>query len=41
MLISGLFAMSLDVLVGYAGLPSLGHAAFFGVGAYSFALVAK
>jgi branched-chain amino acid transport system permease protein len=40
-LISGLFAMSLDVLVGYAGLPSLGHAAFFGVGAYAFALVSK
>ena len=41
MLISGLFAMSLDLLVGYAGLASLGHAAFFGVGAYAFALVAK
>ena len=40
-LISGLFAMSLDVLVGYAGLPSLGHAAFFGVGAYAYALLAK
>jgi len=33
--------MSLDVLVGYAGLPSLGHAAFFGVGAYAYALLAK
>jgi branched-chain amino acid transport system permease protein len=41
MLISALFAMSLDVLVGYAGLPSLGHAAFFGTGAYAFAIVAK
>jgi branched-chain amino acid transport system permease protein len=34
MLILALFAMSLDLLLGYAGLPSLGHAAFFGVGAY-------
>lgn len=33
-LIFALFAMSLDVLVGYAGLPSLGHSAFFGTGAY-------
>src|SRR5438093_10795042 len=40
-LISGLFAMSLDLLVGYGGMPSLGHAGFFGVGAYAFALVAK
>lgn len=39
-LIWGLFAMSLDLLVGYTGLPSLGHAAFFGVGAYAYALVA-
>jgi branched-chain amino acid transport system permease protein len=30
----GLFAMSLDILLGYRGIPSLGHAAFFGVGAY-------
>lgn len=41
MLVFGLFAMSLDLLVGYAGLPSLGHAAFFGVGAYAFAIVAR
>jgi branched-chain amino acid transport system permease protein len=40
-LISGLLAMSLDLLVGYGGMPSLGHAAFFGTGAYAFALVAK
>ncbi len=40
-LVFGLFAMSLDLLVGYAGLPSLGHAAFFGVGGYAFALVTK
>ena len=34
-LIFSIFAMSLDVLVGYTGLMSLGHAAFFGLGAYS------
>jgi branched-chain amino acid transport system permease protein len=39
-LIFALFAMSLDLLLGYAGLPSLGHAAFFGVGAYAAGLVA-
>ena len=33
-LIAGLFALSLDLVLGYAGLVSLGHAAFFGVGAY-------
>jgi len=32
------FAMSLDLLLGYTGLPSLGHAAFFGVAAYTVAL---
>lgn len=41
MLIFALFAMSLDLLVGYTGLPSLGHAAFFGTAAYAFAIVAK
>jgi ABC-type branched-subunit amino acid transport system ATPase component/ABC-type branched-subunit amino acid transport system permease subunit len=35
MVIYALFAMSLDILMGYAGLPSLGHAAFFGLGAYA------
>jgi branched-chain amino acid transport system permease protein len=30
----GLFAMSIDLILGYAGIVSLGHAAFFGVGAY-------
>jgi branched-chain amino acid transport system permease protein len=30
----GLFALSLDLILGYAGVVSLGHAAFFGVGAY-------
>ncbi len=33
--IFSIFAMSLDILVGYGGLPSLGHAAFFGVAAYT------
>ena len=33
--IVGLFAASLDLLVGYAGLASLGHSVFFGVGAYT------
>lgn len=33
------FALSADVLMGYTGLFSLGHAAFFGVGAYTAALV--
>jgi branched-chain amino acid transport system permease protein len=32
-----IFAMSLDLLVGYAGLVSLGHALFFGLGAYAMA----
>lgn len=39
-LIFAIFAMSLDLLVGYAGLPSLGHAGFYGVGAYACALLA-
>ncbi len=39
-LISGLFAMSLDLLLGYGGIPSFGHAAFFGLGAYSAGLLA-
>ncbi len=39
-LIMAVFAMSLDLLVGYAGLVSLGHAAFFGFGAYLVALAA-
>jgi branched-chain amino acid transport system permease protein len=39
--ITALFALSLDLLVGYAGLVSLGHAAFFGMGAYTAGLIAK
>ncbi len=37
----GLFALSLDLILGYAGIISLGHAAFFGVGAYAAGLLAK
>ena len=37
-LIFAVFAMSLDLLLGYTGLPSLGHAAYFGVAAYVVAI---
>jgi branched-chain amino acid transport system permease protein len=40
-LIFSLFAMSLNLLLGYAGLPSLGHSAFFGTGGYAVGLLAK
>jgi branched-chain amino acid transport system permease protein len=39
--ILGLFALSLDLILGYAGIVSLGHAAFFGFGAYAAGLFAK
>jgi len=39
MLIFGIMAMSLDVLMGYTGLPSFGHAAFFGASAYVIAIL--
>ena len=39
--ILALFALSLDLILGYAGIVSLGHAAFFGLGAYTAALFAK
>jgi branched-chain amino acid transport system permease protein len=39
--ITALFALSLDLIVGYSGLVSLGHAAFFGFGAYTAGLIAK
>jgi len=39
-LIAAILAMSLDLLLGYTGLPSLGHAAYFGVGAYAVAILA-
>jgi len=37
----GLFALSLDLILGYAGIISLGHAAFFGLASYIAALLAK
>jgi branched-chain amino acid transport system permease protein len=37
--IYAIFAMSLNLLLGYAGLPSLGHSAFFGVGGYTIAIL--
>lgn len=39
--IAALFALSLDLILGYAGIVSLGHAAYFGVGAYTAGLVSK
>jgi branched-chain amino acid transport system permease protein len=39
LLIFGLFAMSLDLILGFAGMISFGHAAFFGLGAYTSALI--
>jgi branched-chain amino acid transport system permease protein len=40
-LIMVLFALSLDLILGYAGIVTLGHAAFFGIGAYTVALLAS
>ena len=39
--ITALFALSLDLILGYAGIVSLGHAAFFGLGAYTAGLAAR
>lgn len=39
--IMAIFAMSLGLIMGYAGLVSLGHAAFFGIGAYTVALAGE
>jgi branched-chain amino acid transport system permease protein len=39
--IAALFALSLDLILGYAGIISLGHAAFFGFGAYTAGILAK
>jgi branched-chain amino acid transport system permease protein len=39
--ILGLFALSLDLILGYAGIVSLGHAAFFGFGAYLAGILAR
>jgi branched-chain amino acid transport system permease protein len=38
--IAALFALSLDLVLGYAGILTLGHAAFFGIGAYTAGLLA-
>jgi branched-chain amino acid transport system permease protein len=38
-LIYGIVATSLDILVGYSGMPSLGHGAYFAVGAYTTAIL--
>lgn len=40
LVIWGLLAISLDLLIGYTGLPSFGHAVFFGVPAYAFGIAA-
>ena len=39
--ITALFALSLDLILGFCGIVSLGHAAFFGVGAYTAGLLSK
>ncbi len=39
--IVALFALSLDLILGYTGIVSLGHAAFFGLGGYAAGLLAK
>jgi len=39
--ITALFALSLDLILGYAGIVSLGHAAYFGFGAYAAGLLSK
>src|SRR5207244_10439391 len=41
MLILAIFAMSLNLILGYGGLPSLGHAAYFGIAGYTVALLAR
>jgi branched-chain amino acid transport system permease protein len=40
-LVAAMFALSLDLLLGYAGMISLGHAAFFGIGAYTAGILAS
>lgn len=39
--VTALFALSLDLILGYAGIVSLGHAAFFGLGAYTAGIMSK
>ena len=41
MLVFAIYALSLDILIGRAGMPSLGHAAFFGGGAYAAAVASS
>jgi len=41
LLVTILFAISLDLVLGYAGIVTLGHAAFFGAGAYAVGMLAK
>ena len=41
LLVTILFAISLDLVLGYAGIVTLGHAAFFGAGAYTVGMLAK
>jgi branched-chain amino acid transport system permease protein len=40
-MVLALFALSLDLILGYAGIVSLGHAAFFGLGAYAAGILAR
>jgi branched-chain amino acid transport system permease protein len=40
LLVTILFALSLDLVLGYAGIITLGHAAFFGAGAYTVGMLA-
>lgn len=39
--IAALFAISLDLILGYAGIVSIGHAAYFGLGAYTSGILSK
>jgi branched-chain amino acid transport system permease protein len=41
LMIAGLFAMSLDLIMGYTGMVSFGHAAYFALGAYTAAILVK
>jgi branched-chain amino acid transport system permease protein len=39
--IMALFALTVNLLIGFTGLPTFGHAAYFGIGAYTFAILAS
>jgi branched-chain amino acid transport system permease protein len=39
--VTAIFALSLDLVIGYAGIVTLGHSVFFGIGAYSAALLSR